>query len=58
MTAIYMFFIMILYANDGRMLSAEVLALLVCLGIIGLLAAIVYAVYRASVRTIKKQLEI
>ena len=58
MTAIYMFFIMILYANDGRMLSAEVLALLVCLGIIGLLAAIVYAVYRASVRKIKKQLEI
>lgn len=58
MTAIYMFFIMILYTNDGRMLSAEVLALLVCLGIIGLLAAIVYAVYRASVRTIKKQLEI
>ena len=58
MTAIYMFFIMILYANDGRMLSAEVLALLVCLGIIGLLAAIVYAVYRASVRTIKKQLDI
>ena len=58
MTAIYLFFIMILYANDGRMLSAEVLALLVCLGIIGVLAAIVYAVYRASVRTIKKQLEI
>ena len=58
MTAIYLFFIMILYANDGRMLTAEVLALLVCLGIIGVLAAIVYAVYRASVRTIKKQLEI
>lgn len=58
MTTIYLFFIMILYANDGRMLSAEVLALLVCLGIMGLLAAIVYAVYWASVRTIKRQLEI
>lgn len=58
MTTIYLFFIMILYANDGRMLSAEVLALLVCLGIMGLLAAIVYAVYRVSVRTIKGQLEI
>lgn len=58
MTTIYLFFIMILYANDGRMLSAEVLALLVCLGIMGLLAAIVYAVYRASIRTIKRQLEI
>lgn len=58
MTTIYLFFIMILYANDGRMLSAEVLALLVCLGIMGLLAVIVYAVYRASIRTIKRQLEI
>ena len=58
MTAIYLFFIMILYANDGRMLSAEVIALLVCLGILGLLSAIIYAVYRASVRTIKRQLEI
>ena len=58
MTAIYLFFIMILYANDGRMLSAEVIALLVCLGILGLLAAIIYAVYSASVRMIKRQLEI
>ena len=58
MTAIYLFFIMILYANDGRMLSAEVIALLVCLGILGLLSAIIYAVYRASVRMIKRQLEI
>lgn len=58
MTAIYLFFIMILYANDGRMLPAEVIALLVCLGILGLLAAIIYAVYSASVRMIKRQLEI
>ncbi|MDE6389564.1 MAG: ABC transporter permease [Lachnospiraceae bacterium] len=58
MTAIYMFFIMILYANDGRMLWAEMLALLVCLGILGLLAVIVYAVYRVSVKTIKRQLGI
>lgn len=58
MAAIYLFFIMILYGNDGRLLSAEVLALLVCIGILGLLAAIVYAVYRTSVRMIKKQLGI
>lgn len=58
MTVIYLFFIMILYGNDGRMLTAEMFALLVCLGILGVLAVIVYAVYRASVRTIKRQLDI
>lgn len=58
MTAIYLFFTMILYGNDGRMLSTEMLALFVCLAILGILAAIVYAVYRASVKTIKRQLEI
>lgn len=58
MTAIYMFFVMILYGNDNRLLLTEILAMFVCLGILGVLATIVYVVYRVSVRTIKRQLEI
>ncbi len=58
MTGMYLFYTMIMYANDGRLLSAEWLALLVDLTILAAIGAAVYAVYRASVATLKRQLGI
>lgn len=58
MFAMYLLFMMILYANDGRILFTEWMASLVCLAILAVIGAVVYAVYRASVATLKKQLGI
>lgn len=58
MISMYILFTLILYANDGRILSAEILALLVCFAIITAIGAVFYAVYRGTVRTIRKQLGI
>ena len=54
----YLLFMMILYANDGRLLFSEWMAALVCLGILVIIGAVVYVVYRASVVTLKRQLGI
>ena len=58
MFAMYLLFMMILYANDGRILFSEWMASLVCLAILVVIGAVVYAVYRASVATLKRQLGI
>lgn len=58
MTAMYLFYAMILYANDGSLLSSEWLALLVCLAILAVIGAVVYVVYRTSVGSLKRQLRI
>ncbi|MBD5484210.1 MAG: ABC transporter permease [Lachnospiraceae bacterium] len=58
MFAMYLLFMMILYANDGRILFSEWMASLVCLAILAVISAVVYAVYRVSVATLKKQLGI
>ena len=49
---------MILYANDGRMVETEWMALGVCLCIIAAIGGVIYAVYRSTVRAIKTQLQI
>ena len=56
MFAMYLLFMMILYANDGRILFSEWMASLVCLAILAVIGAVIYAVYRASVATLKRQL--
>lgn len=58
MFAMYLLFALILYANDGRIFSTEWVALLVCLVILAAIGAVIYAVYRACVVTIKRQLGI
>ncbi|MDE6738921.1 MAG: ABC transporter permease, partial [Lachnospiraceae bacterium] len=58
MFAMYLLFMMILYANDGRILFTEWMGSLVCLAILAVIGAVIYAVYRASVVTLKRQLEI
>ena len=57
-TAMFLLFSMILYANDGRMLKTEWMAMGVCLCIIAAIGGVIYAVYRSSVRAIKAQLQI
>lgn len=58
MIAMYLLYAMMLYANDGRLLFVECGALLVCLAILAAIGVMVYAVYRVSVTTLKRQLGI
>lgn len=54
MTVIYMFFALILYANDGgRYTSSELIGLVICLGIESIIATITYFIYRFTVRELK-----
>lgn len=58
MSAMFLLFGMILYANDGRMLMTEWAAMGVCLCIMGLIGGVIYTVYRTTVNVIKRQLGI
>lgn len=58
MFAMYLFYAMILYGNDGKIHTNEWLTLAVCLVILVAIGMVVYAVYKASVRSLKRQLEI
>ncbi len=55
-SAMFLLFTMILYANDGRMVMTEWATMGICLCIIGLIGGLIYAVYRSAVKTIKRQL--
>ncbi len=56
--AMFLLYAMILYANDGRLLQTEWAAMGLCLGIIAVIGAVIYAVYRSTVKAIKGQLGI
>ncbi len=58
MGTMYLLFVGILYANDGKVTSYEGIAMLVCLGILLLIGGLIYGVYRRTVRTVKRQLEV
>lgn len=58
MFAMYLFYAMILYGNDGKIHINEWLTLAVCLVILVAIGMVVYAVYKASVRSLKRQLGI
>lgn len=59
MGAMYLLYGMMMFANDGGKLdSTEILGLAICLGILVLLAALFYLVYRKTVQIIIKQLGI
>lgn len=56
--AMFLLYAMILYANDGRMLKTEWAAMGLCLCIIAMIIAVIYTVYRSTVKVIKEQLKI
>ncbi len=49
---------MILYANDGRIVFSEVIGLGVCMGILFLIGLLFFLIYRATVRSLKRILQI
>lgn len=58
MGIMYVLFAMILYANDGRITFSEMIALIICLVLVFIIGGVVAGVYRATVKSIKKQLDI
>lgn len=58
MSIMYLLYTMIMFANDGKLTSGEVIGLGVCLVILFLFAGILYLVYRYTVRQMCKQLDI
>lgn len=57
-SAMFLLYSMILYANDGRMLPTEWMAMGVCLCVTSMIGGVIYAVYRSTVKSIKEQLGI
>ena len=58
MLTMYLFFALILYANDCKMTSSELLSLGISLGILALLGLIIYLTYTATVKRMAKTLDI
>ena len=58
MVAMYFFFSMIMYANDGTISFTEIASLLVCLALLFVLVLIIWIVYNATVRKMKQMLGI
>lgn len=58
MSAMYFLYSMIMFANDGKLVSGEIGGLAACLGILVLYAVIIYLVFRCSVRKMCLQLNI
>lgn len=58
MAAMYFYYGMILYANDGRIVFSEVIGMGVCLGILFLIGFLFILIYKGTVKSLKKQLQI
>lgn len=58
MGAMYFLYILIMLANDGRLASRELAGLAACLGMLLLMSAVYYIVYRYTVRKMCAELEI
>lgn len=58
MGLMYLLYTMIMFANDGKFTMEEGVGLLVCLGVLLLVGAVIFAVYRLTVKKMKQQLEI
>ncbi len=58
MAAMMVLFSLILYGNDGKIVFTEVITMGICLGILAVIGGIVYAVYRGTVKEMKKRLDI
>ena len=55
---IYLFFALLLYSNDGKIIFGEIITLFVCLGIEILTSMLIYGVYRGTVSAVQKKLGI
>ncbi len=49
---IYAFYAMIMYFNDNRLTETEIAGMLVCLGVIAAASALLYGVYRVTLRKV------
>ena len=58
MSGMYFLYILILYANDDKIVSSEMAALGICLLVLFGIGALSYAIYRAAVKSIGKLLGI
>lgn len=58
MGLMYLLYTMIMYANDNKFTFNEGAGLLVCLGVLLLHGAIIFAVYKVTVKKMRKQLKI
>lgn len=58
MIIMYLLYIMIMYANDGKIQLVEIVGLLFCLALILLFTLLIYGVYVKTLKSIHKQLGI
>lgn len=58
MMAMYLYYGMILYVNDGQIALAEIIGMGVCMGVLFLIGFVFYFVCRAAVNSLKRQLQI
>ena len=58
LVAIYLFFILLLYGNDGQLVYSEIVSLGACLGIEAALSMVIYGVYRVTVAGVRQKLGI
>lgn len=56
MIAMYFLYCMIMYGNDGRIISSEVLGLTICFGILIFLAGLIGIVYQATLKKMRRML--
>ena len=58
MSAMYLLYSMILFANDNRITTSELAALGTCFAILLFIAALILVVYRVTLRQIRQRLNI
>lgn len=58
MSAMYFLYVMIMFANDGKLVMGEIAGLGVCLCILLLMGAVYYVVYRYTIRKMCMELKI
>ncbi len=52
MTAMYVFYVLIMYGNDGMISSQEAVGLGACFGVVALLALLIWGVYRYTLKKV------
>ena len=57
-SSIYLLYFMIMYANDGQISGTEIAGMAMCLLVVLAVAAILYGIYRATLKQILRQLQI
>ena len=58
MSAMYLLYCMIMFANDGKLVGTELLGLGMCFGVLALIALLIFTVYRYTLRQMRLKLGI